>query len=288
LELILDGVSRSFGGQPILRQFSLGLHGGVTGILGPNGAGKTTLMRILAGLLAPDEGTLQVNGLQGEAALAVIRREIGYLPQSLELPRHLTPRVVLRYIAGLRRMRVYDDAIMKLLTEVGLEMMADKPLAQLSDGQRRLVAVAQAFMGLPKLILLDEFSAGLDVEEKEAVIRLIHKVECGSLVVITSNLPTEVEKIAQRLIVLRNGVIQFTGTAAELLSQARGMVWEVRLPSNEANSVIERFRVSRISHEKENVVLRILGDTPDLEGAQSVPPTLEDAYLFLMGNAIKH
>ncbi len=107
MELILDGVSRSFGGQPILRQFSLGLHGGVTGILGPNGAGKTTLMRILAGLLAPDEGTLQVNGLQGEAALAVIRREMGYLPQSLELPRHLTPRVVLRYIAGLRRMRVY-------------------------------------------------------------------------------------------------------------------------------------------------------------------------------------
>lgn len=288
MELILDDISRSFDSQPILKHLSLRLHGGVTAILGPNGAGKTTLMRILAGLLAPDEGTLQVNGLQGEAALEVIHRETGYLPQSLELPRHLTPRHLLRYIADLKRICVCENTIIKLLTEVGLEMVADQPLAQLSDGQRRLVAVAQAFLGWPKLVLLDEFSAGLDVEEKEAVFRLIHKVEFGSLVVITSNLPTEVEKIAQRLIVLRNGVIQFTGTAAELVSQARGMVWEVRLPSNEANSVIERFRVSRISHENENVVLRILGDTPDLEGAQSVPPTLEDAYLFLMGNAIKH
>jgi ABC-type multidrug transport system ATPase subunit len=204
------------------------------------------------------------------------------------LPQHLTPRGLLRYVASLRPSGIREETAMRLLAEVGLESMADRPLAQLSDGQRRLAAVAQAFLGWPKLVLLDEFSAGLDVAEKEAVFRLIHRVEPASLVVITSNLPAEVEKIAQQLIVLRDGVIQFTGTTAELVRQAKGRVWEASLPVNEANSTIERYRLSRVRQADDGVTLRIVGTEPDLVGAQPVEPTLEDAYLLLMGNAIKH
>ena len=288
MELMLRGISKSFDATPVLQRITLDFREGVVAILGPNGAGKTTLMRILATVLAPDEGTLQVNGRGGEAALAAIRSQVGYLPQSLELPQHLTPRGLLRYVASLRPSGIREETAMRLLAEVGLESMADRPLAQLSDGQRRLAAVAQAFLGWPKLVLLDEFSAGLDVAEKEAVFRLIHRVETASLVVITSNLPAEVEKIARQLIVLRDGVIQFTGTAAELVRQAQGRVWEGRLPVNEANSTMERYRLSRVRQADDGVTLRIVGTEPDLVGAWPVEPTLEDAYLLLMGNAIKH
>ena len=174
MELRLRGISKQFDGAPVLRRITLELREGVIAILGPNGAGKTTLMRILATLLRPDEGALQVDGLQGEAALTAIRSQAGYLPQSLELPQHLTPRGMLRYVASLKRPAVPEEPAVQLLEELGLESVANRPLGQLSDGQRRLAAVAQAFLGRPKLILLDEFSAGLDVSEKEAVNRLIY------------------------------------------------------------------------------------------------------------------
>ena len=287
MELMLRGISKSFDGAPVLQRIALDLREGVVAILGPNGAGKTTLMRILATVLAPDEGALECSGLQGEAALAAIRSQAGYLPQSLDLPQHLTPRGLLRYVASLKWPGVREDAAMRLLGELGLGTVADRPLAQLSDGQRRLAAVAQAFLGWPKLVLLDEFSAGLDVAEKEVVYRLIHALTPGSLVVVTSNLPAEVEKIAQTLVVLRDGELRFTGNTAELVRQAREMVWEVYLPANEANSLMERYRLSRVRQADDGVTLRIVGAEPELAGAQPVEPTLEDAYLLLMGNALK-
>jgi len=287
LELMLRGISKSFDGAPVLRHITLDLREGVVAILGPNGAGKTTLMRILATVLAPDEGALECNDLQGEAALAAIRSQTGYLPQSLELPQHLTPRGLLRYVASLRLSGIREDTAMRLLDELGLGTMADRPLAQLSDGQRRLVAVAQAFLGWPKLVLLDEFSAGLDVAEKEVVYRLIHALTPGSLVVITSNLPAEVEKIAQTLVVLRDGELRFTGNTAELVGQARGMVWDARLPEHQVRSAMERYRLSRVRQADDGVTLRIVGAELELAGALPVEPTLEDAYLLLMGNALK-
>jgi len=172
LELTLREISKSYEGTPVLHPISLVLHEGVTAILGPNGAGKTTLMRIIATVLEPDKGTIRYNGLQGETALAAIRCQAGYLPQSLELPRYLTPCHLLRYAASLKRLSVREEDILGLLDKLGLGQHVNQPLAQLSDGQRRLVAMAQAFLGWPKMVLLDEFSAGLDVEEKEAAYRL--------------------------------------------------------------------------------------------------------------------
>ena len=284
---MLRGISKSFDSAPVLRRITLDLHEGVVAILGPNGAGKTTLMRILATVLAPDEGARECNDLQGEAALAATRSQVGYLPQSLELPQHLTPRGLLSYVTSLKRLVVSDEAAMQLLAELGLETVANQPLGQLSDGQRRLAAVAQAFLGRPSLILLDEFSAGLDVAEREAVYRLINAMKPGSLVVVTSNLPAEVGKIAQTLVVLRDGELRFAGNAADLVRQAQGMVWEACLPENEANSSMERYRLSRLRQVNGGVSVRMVGAAPELADARPVEPTLEDAYLLLMGNALK-
>jgi ABC-2 type transport system ATP-binding protein len=147
--------------------------------------------------------------------------------------------------------------------------------------------VAQAFLGQPSLVLLDEFSAGLDVAEREAVYRLINAVKPGSLVVVTSNLPAEVEKIAQTLVVLRDGELRFSGFTSELVRQARGMVCETRMPANEANSVIGRYRLSCVRQVNGGVTVKIVGAAPELADAQPVEPTLEDAYLLLMGNELK-
>ena len=282
MELTLREISMSFEGMPVLHPISLILHEGVTAILGPNGAGKTTLMRIIATVLEPDGGTIRYNGLQGETALAAIRSQAGYLPQSLELPRYLTPRHLLRYAAGLKRLRIQEKDILGLLEKLGLGKLIDQPLARLSDGQRRLVAMAQAFLGWPKLVLLDEFSAGLDVEEKEAAYRLINAIKPDTMVVITSNLPAEVEKIAQSLIILREGELQFSGIPAELVDQAQGKVWEVLLPENGPISIIELHNLSRLRQLNDGTMLRIVGKAPDLPGIQPVEPTLEDAYMLSM------
>lgn len=282
MRLFLDQVSKRYGGQIALDRISLNLDSGIVALLGANGSGKTTLLRLLATLDLPDTGRISWEERNEPVNLPDLRRHIGYLPQVLELPPHLTPYRLLSYLAQLRN--VSAAAVDKLMIGMKLESIAHKRIAQLSGGQLRQVGVAQAFLGQPKLLLLDELSSGLDVIERERVYRLLPNND--RLAVFSTHIPDEAERIAKSVVILHQGRVLFSGTIAELKSLV-GECSEMTLSSAEAQPLLHQVGVSRIVHQNEYVTLRCTGKCKANGTTHRVEPSLEDAYLFLLLCAAK-
>jgi len=210
VELKIQGLSKSYSSQVALQNVTLHLKPGIVAVLGQNGAGKTTLLRCLASLTKPDRGQLWFDGLPYSQNLARLRGQIGYLPQDLDLPAGLTPRRLLEYLATLKNI-TEDGQVNHLLSALGLEEIADWPFGKLSGGQIRLVGIAQAFLGRPKLLLLDELTHGLDVEEREWVFTLARQPVPGRLILYSTHETADAGRLADRVIVLRQGQVTFFG-----------------------------------------------------------------------------
>ena len=215
MELRIQGLSRSYGSQAALREVTLDLTPGTVALLGPNGSGKTTLLRCMASLLQPDTGRLWFDGLPYAQNLPLLRSQIGYLPQELDFPHNLTPRQLLEYIGTLKNIPEADQ-VEHLLSTLGLESVADRPFGKLSGGQICLTGIAQAFLGKPSLLLLDELTRGLDVEERERVFALARKSSSGRLIVFSTHDPPDVERFTEQAIVLQQGRVIFSGKTEDL------------------------------------------------------------------------
>ncbi len=216
MELKALGLSKSFGTRVAVQEVDLDLAPGAIALLGPNGSGKTTLLRILASLLQPDRGQLWFDGFPYRQNLPRLRGQLGYLPQDLDLPASLTPRRLLEYMGMLKNV-TEESQVRRLLSALNLEEIANRPFARLSGGQVRLVGIAQAFLGCPKLLLLDELTHGLDVEERERVFALARKPAPGRLILFSTHEPADVGRLADRVIVLRQGKVIYSGEADKLL-----------------------------------------------------------------------
>lgn len=268
MSLHLDQVSKRYGGQIALDRVSLKLDGGIVALLGANGSGKTTLLRLLATLELPDIGQISWGMRNSPVSLPELRSHIGYLPQVLELPANLTPYRLLCYLAQLRN--VNAAAVDDLIAGLKLEAIAHKRIAQLSGGQLRQVGVAQAFLGHPKVLLLDELSSGLDVIERERVYRLLPND--GKLTIFSTHLPDEAERIAKSVVILHQGRVLFSGTIAKLKALV-GECPEIMLPTAEVQPLL---------HQDVRVTLRSTGQRKTSDTTRLVEPSLEDAYLFLL------
>jgi ABC-2 type transport system ATP-binding protein len=214
--LIVRDVVKAFDGQPSLQGVSLTLGPGVIAVLGPNGAGKSTLLRLLATLIRPDAGEIRFEGRPYQADLRALRATLGYLPADLELPPTMSPRGLLDHLAMLKLLPGEANA-RSLLHTLGLDSVADTPLESLSGGEVRLATVAQAFLGMPRLVVLDEPTRGLDVRERERVFRLMRQPVSGRAVVFSTHLPDAAALIAGQLVILRQGRVQYSGTLDGLL-----------------------------------------------------------------------
>jgi ABC-2 type transport system ATP-binding protein len=206
--LVVRGLCKTWGRQPALYGVTLTLRreDGITAILGANGSGKSTLLRVLATAISPDSGWLSFDNLPYTGDLRPLRQHIGYLPQDVELPDALTPYKVLRYLARLKGIH-QRDSIDELVEKFGLHSIVYKPIGRLSGGQQRMVSIAQAFIGQPRLLLLDEVLRGLDAIERERVVQALRVAAVQAVVLFSSHIPMEAERIAQQMIVLKNGVI---------------------------------------------------------------------------------
>jgi len=221
VELKIQGLSKSYSSQVALQNMTLNLKPGIVAVLGLNGAGKTTLLRCLASLTKPDLGQLWFDGLPYSQNLALLRGQIGYLPQDLDLPASLTPRRLLEYLATLKNI-TEDSQVNQMLSTLGLEEIADWPFARLSSGQVRLAGIAQAFLGRPKLLLLDELTHGLDVEERERVFALARQPVPGRLILYSTHEPADAGRLADQVIVLRQGQVTFFGKVDDSRWQDQG------------------------------------------------------------------
>jgi ABC-2 type transport system ATP-binding protein len=269
------GLEKEFGKTKALAGASMALEPGICGLLGPNGAGKTTLLRILATVLAPDRGQVRLLGHDPgtpEGRLA-IRRRLGYLPQDAGLHGNFTAFEFVDYVAILKEMtdrRARHDEVRRVLAVVGLEDVSGKKIRALSGGMRRRVALAQALLGDPDLLVLDEPTAGLDPEQRLRFRELVSAV-AQQTVVLSTHQSEDVAALCPRVVVMHEGGVRFDGSPRQLAEVARGKVW----------LAAERSAEARLSWRTADGSHRHIGDPPP--GVQLVDPTIEDGYLLLVG-----
>jgi len=272
-----DDVTKSFGGTRAVAGIGLIAERGVTGLLGPNGAGKTTLLRCLATVLAPDAGTLRLLGRDPGVAeqRREIRRRLGYLPQEPGFQRGFTAFEFIDYIAILKEManrRSRHDEVRRVIAEVGLETVSAKKIRKLSGGMRRRLALAQALLGSPELLILDEPTVGLDPEQRLRFRELIGRAGEGRTVILSTHQTEDVAALCGRVMIMSEGRVRYSGSPADLVGQAAGRVWldERRDPR------------AAVAWRTGDGRYRNVGAAPP--GAHLVEPSIEDAYLLLIGD----
>lgn len=273
----LTGITKRYRGTTALDGVDLDLRPGITGLLGPNGAGKTTLLRILATVLAPDAGTVQLLGRSTSTpeSLAEVRRRLGYLPQEMGFPRGFTGFAFVDYLAVLKEWtdsRTRHDEVRRVLDLVDLGDVATKRVRSLSGGQRRRVALAQALIGDPELLLLDEPTTGVDPQQRVSLRQVLSGAGERSTVLLSTHQTEDVAALCDRVVVLDQGSIRFDGPVIELVATAAGRVWLADAPDPAA----------RASWRTGTGRYRMVGEAAP-HGAQPTEPTLEDAYLLLLG-----
>ena len=272
----VSGLRRRFGTTTALAGIDTAFGPGVNGLLGPNGAGKTTLLRILATVLPHDEGKLRVLGEDPTtpAGRLAVRRRLGYLPQEPGFHQHFTAFEFVDYVAILKEWgdrRPRHDEVRRVLILVGLEDVMHRRISQLSGGMRRRVGIAQALIGRPDFLVLDEPTAGLDPEQRLRFRELLGTEVAGSTILLSTHQTDDVAALCHRVVVLLSGEIRFAGTPAELAAIATSRVWLAaeRDPRADLAWVTSEGRV------------RHIGKPP--ARAHLVEPTVEDGYLLLAG-----
>src|SRR3984957_2857171 len=271
----VDGLSRRYGSIRALDEVGLTLERGITGLLGPNGAGKTTLLSVLATVSEPDAGRVSVFGLdpRDTAERVEIRRRLGYLPQELGYHRHFTVAAFLDYMAILKEItdrRRRAEEVARVLAAIGLERHARKRIRALSGGMRQRLGIAQALLGRPDLLILDEPTAGLDPEQRLRFRELLSGLAGDPVIVLSTHQADDIAAICPQVVVLLQGQVHFTGTPAELAATAAGRVWTADQRDDRAH-LSWRGGDNRGGH---------IGDHQPA-GAALVTPTVEDGYLLL-------
>jgi ABC-type multidrug transport system ATPase subunit len=288
VELSIENVTKTYrGGVTALADVTLRLTPGVVGLLGPNGAGKSTLMRILATIARPSRGRVLWNGVDIASEPDRLRADLGYLPQDFGVYPHLTAREFLTYLAAVKglanaaaRRRIGD-----LLALVNLTEAADRTLGGYSGGMRQRVGIAQALLGDPRLLIVDEPTVGLDPEERVRFRNLLVDLAGERIVLLSTHIVSDVEATATSLAVLAGGRLQSSGPPEDLLARLAGRVWEWTVPSAELPAVESRHRLTAKLRRPDGVRVRAIAASAPAADAVAVAPSLEDAYLALTANA---
>lgn len=271
-------VSYNYNGCLALEDIDLTFGEGITAVMGQNGAGKTTLLQLAAGIFSPTQGEIELDGETLLTAGMKLRSELGFVPQSVDFPEHLTPKKLITYLAQLRFMEPGQG--LAELERFGMGHLAQRRFEELSMGEIRLVGIAQALMGAPRFLLLDEFTRNLGIEDRQRVLRRILELAPGRTILFSTHLCEDVEALAGRVILLSAGRVGFSGQPAGLIRSARGHVFEVGAGEKQAMLACRAVQISREVHDAEGDRLRIVGEPPAGEPARSVEPTFEEACLW--------
>ncbi|WP_303927062.1 ATP-binding cassette domain-containing protein [Subdoligranulum variabile] len=280
-ELQLDHLTKCYQDFVAVKDVTLTLGGGVYGLLGANGAGKTTLMRMLCGILEPTKGTVRCGGADIARLGEEYRAMLGYLPQDFGCYPDFTGAEFLRYIAALKGLTraETDRRTAELLDQVGLGDAGRKKLRAYSGGMRQRLGIAQAMLNDPQILILDEPTAGLDPRERVRFRNLIADYAKGRTVLLSTHIVSDVEAIADEILLMKQGCIEEQGTVPQLAENARGKVWTLHTDAATAARLEAVYTVANLRHEGEGVELRLITADPPA-GAQPAPPTLEDVYLW--------
>lgn len=281
MELSVDRLTKHYGRKIAVDSVSAVLRPGVYGLLGENGAGKTTLMRMLCAILESTSGEVFLDGREVTALGADYRDLLGYLPQDFGYYPNYTAKEFLLYMAALKGIPrdIAAKRTEELLDVVGLNEAAAKKIKTFSGGMKQRVGIAQALLNHPKILILDEPTAGLDPKERVRFRNLISDYAKDCIVMLSTHIVSDIEAIADEVLLMRKGKLVAQGTVSELTKKAEGKVWELTVSPEEASRWQEKAAVANLRHEGEKVVLRILADERPVEAAMACEATLEDLYL---------
>ena len=273
----LHEATKRFGGTRALDAVTFQAGPGITGLLGPNGAGKTTLLRVVATVLGLDRGSVRVLGRDPSVPRdrLAIRRQLGYMPQEPGFHRSFTAFEFIDYVAILKEMTDRGERhteVARVIGLTGLDKVAHKKIKALSGGMRRRVALAQALLGEPRILVLDEPTAGLDPEQRLRFREVMSRLGEDRTILLSTHQTEDVAALCPRVVVMNRGRSLFTGTPRDLAEVARGCVWlsDTRSPG------------ARLSWRTSEGLHRNIGMAP--RGARLVEPTIEDGYLLLLGD----
>ena len=280
--LSLDRLTKTFGSKIAVDNLSIDMKPGVYGLVGSNGAGKTTLMRMICAILEPSSGEVVLNGKNVVDMGAEYRDLLGYLPQDFGYYPHYTAKDYLIYIGVLKGIS-RREAMRKskqLLEMVGLSDVSNKKIRTFSGGMKQRLGIAQALLNDPKILILDEPTSGLDPKERVRFRNLLSSFASNRIVLLSTHIVTDVEAIADRVFVMKNGRIVSQGSIHELLDEVKGHVWEITVDPAEVENWEACATVANLRREDDRTILRIISEDSPSDSAVSVPATLEDLYLY--------
>ncbi len=270
---------------PALQEFCYSFENGVYGLLGPNGAGKSTLINLIVGNLVPDTGKILYEGRPILELGSAYRSIIGYMPQQQQLYDGFSIKRFLFYFAALKGLGKEEAAgrIGGLLEVVGLDAYANKKLGTLSGGMKQRVLIAQALLNDPKILILDEPTAGLDPKERMNIRNFVHSISRDKTILLATHVISDIELIAKEMIFLKEGRQLLCGTSEEVINAVREEIWEAEIAREEYEAVSSRYPQNRIIGERDgDILLKIIAEEkPECGAVRPAAVSLEDVYLYL-------
>lgn len=290
MNLALQNLTKQYGSFIALDGFSYEFTAGVYGLLGPNGAGKSTLMNIITDNLKATSGSVKFDGTETTKLGENFRKVLGYMPQQQGLYPNFTLERFLWYMAALKGMKKADAKadIERLLKLVNLQDCTSKRLGGFSGGMKQRALIAQAMLGNPKVIILDEPTAGLDPKERIRIRNLVSEIAFEKIVIIATHVVSDIEFIAKEVLLLKNGKIVDSGVPHELCEKIDGKVFEICCDESMLGDISKKFKVGNISKDEKNIYVRVISELlpKDFE-CKKVKPDLEDLYLYYFDEDLK-
>lgn len=284
MEISIDNLTKNFGKTKALDNISLKIGQGMFGLLGKNGAGKTTLMRTIATLINKTQGEITVCGVPVEKS-AQVRKIIGYLPQEFSLYPKMRVFDVLDYLGVLSGMSKKErkTSIDKVLEEVNLSQYRKAKVKVLSGGMKRRLGIAQAILHNPKVLIVDEPTAGLDPQERIRFRNLLCDLAKDRIVILSTHIVEDIQSTCEDIAILDNGKILYKGRVNELIKSAQNHVFTIRTSREQSEIIKSQFKVTAMVVSGEDITLRLVSEEKPFPEALVSEPTMEDAYMYLLG-----
>jgi len=282
LNLIVENINKQYKDNQVLKDVSFELTPGVYGLLGANGSSKTTLMRILASVTKPTTGKLKYNQVDISVLDEKYREVLGYMPQHLGFYKNYTAEKFLRYIASLKGMEtaVAKEKVVELLELVNLTEKSHEKIKTFSGGMERRLGIAQALLNDPKVLIVDEPTAGIDPKERIRFRNMLSNISSNRIVLLSTHIVTDIEYIAKEIMILKDGQLLHKKDPETLLQFLEDKVWMLRVSRGEVDFYKEKYKVGNIVSKGEGAELRIISENKVHDDAVSDVPNLEDLYLY--------
>ena len=284
MKIRVNSVSHKYKDKLALDDINVEFGKGIWGLLGPNGAGKTTLMQILVGIQKPTSGSIRLNGREIEELGGKYRQILGYLPQKFGYYEDLTVANYLRYVGGLKGINraKADVKIDELLKVLNIYEERDKKIRKLSGGMKQRVGIVQTMLNDPKILVLDEPTAGLDIEERRRFREYIVQESINKIIIISTHIVSDIEFISNHIAIINGGRIIDSGNTEELKRKMEGSVWEAIIPIDQLESTKANFLMTNYHNVTDREIsIRYVSGKMAVKNSQQVEPELSDYYLSM-------